>query len=128
MRLLDNFVYGDSAVRDLFGHANLELRIGDCRNIQSVVSAVNGAESIIHLAAIVGDPACEQDKRAALEINYAATRMMIVARCRRAPASGERGAASRRWPRSQRRRADRRRASVTPAAHRAHAHAPWSGT
>ncbi|MBI3681366.1 MAG: NAD-dependent epimerase/dehydratase family protein [Acidobacteria bacterium] len=77
VRLLDNFVYGNSAVRELFGHPGFELSVGDCRNIQNVVSAVNGAGSIIHLAAIVGDPACEQDKRAALEINYAATRMMI---------------------------------------------------
>jgi nucleoside-diphosphate-sugar epimerase len=77
VRLLDSFVYGDFAVRDLFGHPRFELHIGDCRNIQSVVSAVNGTSSIIHLAAIVGDPACEQDKSAALEINYSATRMMI---------------------------------------------------
>ncbi|MBI4908885.1 MAG: NAD-dependent epimerase/dehydratase family protein [Acidobacteria bacterium] len=76
VRLLDSFVYGDSAVRELFGHPNFELQIGDCRNIQSVVSAMNGASAVVHLAAIVGDPACEQDKSAALEINYAATRMM----------------------------------------------------
>ncbi len=76
VRLLDSFVYGDSAVRDLFGHPGFELCIGDCRNIQSVVSAMNGVGSVIHLAAIVGDPACEQDRAAALEINYAATRMM----------------------------------------------------
>lgn len=77
VRLMDNFVYGDRAVRELFGHPRFELQIGDCRNIQNVVSALNGAGSIIHLAAIVGDPACEQDRHAALEINYSATRMMI---------------------------------------------------
>jgi nucleoside-diphosphate-sugar epimerase len=76
VRLLDSFVYGNSAIRELLGHPNFELCIGDCRNIQNVVSAMNGVRSVIHLAAIVGDPACEQDKRAALEINYAATRMM----------------------------------------------------
>lgn len=76
VRLLDNFVYGNSAVREIFGNERCELIIGDCRNIQSVVSAMNGVDSVIHLAAIVGDPACEQDKRAALEINYAATRML----------------------------------------------------
>lgn len=77
VRLLDSFVYGNSAVRELFGHPRFELAIGDCRNIQSVVSSVNGAGSIIHLAAIVGDPACEQDRGSALEINFAATRMII---------------------------------------------------
>ncbi|MBL8177149.1 MAG: SDR family oxidoreductase [Bryobacterales bacterium] len=77
VRLLDSFVYGDQAVRDLFGHERFELCIGDCRNIQNVVAAMKGVKSVIHLAAIVGDPACEQDRGSALEINYAATRMMM---------------------------------------------------
>ena len=38
---------------------------------------MTGAASVVHLAAVVGDPACEQDKQNALEINYAATRMMV---------------------------------------------------
>jgi nucleoside-diphosphate-sugar epimerase len=38
---------------------------------------VRGVESIIDLAAIVGDPACDQDRGPALETNYAATRMLI---------------------------------------------------
>jgi nucleoside-diphosphate-sugar epimerase len=77
VRVLDRLVYGNSAIRDLIGRPGFELVIGDCRNIQSVVSAVNGASAVVHLAAIVGDPACEQDRKAALEINFAATRMMI---------------------------------------------------
>src|SRR5208283_5310357 len=54
-----------------------ELLVGDCRNIQDVVRAVQGVESIVDLAAIVGDPACELDHKPALETNYAATRMLI---------------------------------------------------
>jgi len=38
---------------------------------------VRGVESVVHLAAIVGDPACEQNQELALETNYAATRMLI---------------------------------------------------
>src|SRR5512135_2075133 len=61
----------------LYGeHPRFELVAGDCRNIQSVVSAVKGVDAIVHLAAIVGDPACEQDRQTALEVNYAATRML----------------------------------------------------
>jgi nucleoside-diphosphate-sugar epimerase len=77
VRVLDSLLYGDSAIRELMSHPNFELIAGDCRNIQSVVSSVHGAGSIVHLAAIVGDPACEQARQSALEINYAATRMMI---------------------------------------------------
>lgn len=76
VRVLDNLLYGDDAIRELFGNPQFELMGGDCRNIQSVVSAVKGAEAIIHLAAIVGDPACEQDRQTALEVNYAATRLL----------------------------------------------------
>lgn len=77
VRILDNLVYGSAAIRDILAHPNLELMVGDCRNIQTVVRAMKGANSVIHLAAIVGDPACEQDKQTAIEINYAATRMLI---------------------------------------------------
>ena len=77
VRVLDSLVYGNGALKDLFGHPNLEVLFGDCRNIKSVVRAVDGVDTIVLLAAIVGDPACEQDRQAALETNYAATRMLI---------------------------------------------------
>lgn len=77
VRVLDSLVYGSGAIRDVMSHPNFELIVGDCRNIQSVVSSIRGVDSLIHLAAIVGDPACEQDKQTALETNYAATRMLI---------------------------------------------------
>jgi len=53
------------------------LMVGDCRNIRDVVGAVKDMDAIVDLAAIVGDPACEQDQGAAREINYGATRMLI---------------------------------------------------
>lgn len=76
VRVLDSLLYGDGAVRDLLKNPRFELIAGDCRNIQSVVGAVKGVDAIVHLAAIVGDPACEQDRQTALEVNYAATRML----------------------------------------------------
>ncbi len=77
VRVLDSLVYGDFAIRQIMEQPGFELMAGDCRNIQSVVSAMRGVKSVVHLAAIVGDSACEQDRQTALEINYAATRMMI---------------------------------------------------
>lgn len=77
VRVLDNLTYGDAALRDILDHPNLELIAGDCCNIQNVVGAVKGVGAIVHLAAIVGDPACEQDRLTTLEVNYAATRMVI---------------------------------------------------
>ena len=77
VRVLDRLVYGDEALRPVKDNPDFELMVGDCRNIQDVVKAVRGVESIIHLAAIVGDLACDQDRASALEVNYAATRMLI---------------------------------------------------
>lgn len=77
VRVLDSLVYGDSAIQEVFGHPRMEFMHGDCRNIQDVVRAMEGVRAVVHLAAIVGDPACEHDHKATREINYAATRMMI---------------------------------------------------
>jgi len=77
VRVLDSLVYGASAIEEVLDHPSLEFMRGDCRNIQDVVAAMRGVSAVIHLAAIVGDPACDQDHKTAQEINYAATRMMI---------------------------------------------------
>jgi nucleoside-diphosphate-sugar epimerase len=76
VRVLDSLVYGDAALREVIGHPRLELMVGDCRNISTVVRATQGVDAVVQLAAIVGDPACDQDRTAAVEINYAATQMM----------------------------------------------------
>jgi nucleoside-diphosphate-sugar epimerase len=76
VRLLDNLVYGDQAIRNLLTNPQLEFIKGDCRNIQDVVRAMSNVRNMIHLAAIVGDPACAEDGENASQINYAATRMM----------------------------------------------------
>jgi nucleoside-diphosphate-sugar epimerase len=76
VRVLDSLVYGATAIEELKSNPRFELIEGDCRNIQSVVQALRDVKSVVHLAAIVGDPACDQDKQSALEINYAATRML----------------------------------------------------
>lgn len=77
VRLLDNLVYGREALEPLLSNPKLEFIQGDCRNIQDAVRAMSGVKSVIHMAAIVGDPACAEDDVNALQINYAATRMMV---------------------------------------------------
>ena len=77
VRVLDSLLYGDESLRPVKDYPKFELMVGDCRNIQDMVRAVRGVESVVHLAAIVGDPACEQNQELALETNYAATRMLI---------------------------------------------------
>jgi nucleoside-diphosphate-sugar epimerase len=77
VRLLDNLIYGRQAIEPFLTNSRLEFVQGDSRNIQDVVRAISTAKDVILLAAIVGDPACAEDDANALQINYAATRMML---------------------------------------------------
>jgi nucleoside-diphosphate-sugar epimerase len=74
VRLLDAFIYGEDAVAPYFGHPNLEVVRADFRNIHDVVCCMRGVSQVIHLGAIVGDPACALDEDLTVEINLMATR------------------------------------------------------
>lgn len=74
VRVLDDLTYGDWGIRELYKNSNFELLKGDIRNISDVVESIKEVDAVIHLAAIVGDPACAVDPKQALEINYLATK------------------------------------------------------
>ncbi len=76
VRVLDCFLYGADSLEDIAAHPALEVHQGDFRNIPTVVEAVRGCDAIIHLAAIVGDPACAVDEVATRQINDTATRLL----------------------------------------------------
>jgi len=76
VRLLDLFVYGRQPIEPYINHSNLEIINADFRQIDKVVEAVKGVHSVIHLGAIVGDPACALDEELTKEVNLAATRMI----------------------------------------------------
>jgi nucleoside-diphosphate-sugar epimerase len=77
VRVLDSVLFGDSSISDLVGHPDFELLRADFRSVESLVNAIEGIDAVIHLAAIVGDPACTIKNDLTTEINYAATRMLI---------------------------------------------------
>jgi len=74
--VLDALLYGDESIRDLYGRPDFELIHDDMRNVEAVVRAMQHADAVVHLGALVGDPACALDEKLALEINLAATRMI----------------------------------------------------
>lgn len=74
VRVLDSLIYGDRSLAELRGLKNFELQQGDGRDLSALVAAAHGADAIVHLAAIVGDPACELDHDLTMEINLLATR------------------------------------------------------
>lgn len=75
--VLDNLAYQDQGIKELFQNNNFEFIKGDIRNISDVTKAISGADAVIHLAAVVGDPACAENPEKTLEINYLATKNII---------------------------------------------------
>jgi len=76
VRVLDLFLYGKDPIRDVVNHPQLELLEGDFRNVQKVVEAMRDVDSVIHLGAIVGDPACDLDSNITMTVNLTATQMI----------------------------------------------------
>jgi nucleoside-diphosphate-sugar epimerase len=71
--VLDALMYGDDGVRHVIDRPGFELVKGDLRNIEAVVAASRLADAVVHLGALVGDPACELDEQLTLQINRDAT-------------------------------------------------------
>lgn len=69
VRVLDSFVHGGQGLLAWQGHPDLEIRKGDITRSRDVIEAVDGASTIIHLAAIVGDPACRAEPELAAQVN-----------------------------------------------------------
>ncbi len=79
VRVLDRLLYGDRAIRGVYGHARLEMVVGDFRDRGVVARAVRGVDAVLHLGAIVGDPACAIDEGFTIRTNLDATRLLAEA-------------------------------------------------
>jgi len=60
VRVIDSLKWGGDALYDVMQNPNFEFHKGDVRNQADVDKAVDGVNGIVHLAAIVGDPACSK--------------------------------------------------------------------
>lgn len=77
--VLDKLLYSDLGIKDLVQNGEVRLIEGDIRNVQDVTRAIKYVDAIIHLGAIVGDPACDVDGTLAIEINHYATKIILDA-------------------------------------------------
>jgi nucleoside-diphosphate-sugar epimerase len=74
--VLDELFFGDAPIASLRDNPRFKLIREDFRHVESVVKAVRGTDAVVHLGAIVGDPACQLDAETSLETNLAATAMI----------------------------------------------------
>ncbi len=79
VRVLDRLMYGDDAIRDILSHPRLEMVVADFRDRKVVARAVQGVSAVVHLGAIVGDPACAIDEDFTIGTNFEATRIIANA-------------------------------------------------
>lgn len=77
IRVLDNLTHGGASLLAVWSDPAFEFRHGDVRDRQAVRSALSGMEAVVHLAAIVGDPACARDPDLAREVNLKASLALI---------------------------------------------------
>jgi nucleoside-diphosphate-sugar epimerase len=75
VRVLDNLTYGDHGIADLYSHDRFRFVEGDMRSIEAIMEGIRGADALIHLGALVGDPASAIDPQKTLEVNYHAVRL-----------------------------------------------------
>jgi nucleoside-diphosphate-sugar epimerase len=76
VRLLDIFIYGDEPIKEFLTHPQLKVIRADFRQVDKVVEAIKGVGTVIHLGAIVGDPACSINEELTIDVNLMATRMI----------------------------------------------------
>lgn len=76
VRVLDIMMYGREPLDPVRNHPQLELLEGDFRHVDNVVRAMRDVEAVVHLGAIVGDPACKLDESLTIDINLSSTRMI----------------------------------------------------
>jgi nucleoside-diphosphate-sugar epimerase len=78
VRVLDCLVHGQQDIADEQERAGVEVIRADIRDPQARARALAGVGEVVHLAAIVGDPACARDPRLADDVNVQATRSLVA--------------------------------------------------
>jgi nucleoside-diphosphate-sugar epimerase len=78
VRALDVLLHGNGSSLLLWtGSADFEFVRGDVRDPAARARALEGVSAVVHLAAIVGDPACSRQPELAREVNLEATHALL---------------------------------------------------
>ncbi len=83
VRVLDDLRYGGAALLGLYHQDGFEFVRADIRSGSAVSDAAAGMEAVVHLAAIVGDPACARQPALAREVNLDASLQLYEIACGR---------------------------------------------
>ncbi|GAB3411979.1 SDR family oxidoreductase [Haloparvum alkalitolerans] len=70
-------LWGDDALEPFEDDENLEIREGDIRHIEDLSYAMDDRDAVVHMAGIVGDPACGVNEQATQSVNVEATKSLV---------------------------------------------------
>jgi nucleoside-diphosphate-sugar epimerase len=76
VRVLDILMFGDEPLKRVIDHPKLEIVQGDFRNVVTLFRAMQDVGSVVHLGAIVGDPACQHDEELTIDVNLVSTQVI----------------------------------------------------
>jgi nucleoside-diphosphate-sugar epimerase len=77
VRAFDVLLHGQDEVASALAERGAEVVSGDVRDAEARARAVQGADALVHLAAIVGDPACARDPELSHAVNVDGSRLMV---------------------------------------------------
>jgi nucleoside-diphosphate-sugar epimerase len=81
VRVLDTLRYGGRSLLGVWSHPGFQFLRGDIRDRAMVRASLEDIEAVVHLAAIVGDPACARDPAEARAVNLDAS-VQLLELCR----------------------------------------------
>jgi len=78
VRVLDSLLYDGRSLLGVWSHPGFEFRRGDICDVETVHAALEGIDVVVHLAAIVGDPACARQPELARSVNLDASLTLLA--------------------------------------------------
>lgn len=79
VRVIDSLMHGGAGMLGHWSHSAFSFHRGDVRNGQDVKAVMEGIDAVVHLAAIVGDPACARDPELSRSTNLDGTKCLLAA-------------------------------------------------
>lgn len=77
VRVLDSLKFGGHGLLPCCQNRFFELQKGDACDPKAVEAALDGVDAVIHLAAIVGYPACKKEPQLAQSVNVDSTKLLL---------------------------------------------------
>jgi len=74
VRVLDKLLFSDGGIQELYDNKKFQFIYGDIRDAPTIKKAIKKMDAVIHLAAIVNDPASAVNPELTEEVNYHSSR------------------------------------------------------